>query len=282
MASPRSWDSGHAKRAGQSAPVTGTSERASLVALLRSYTHESAPFASFMLRRLGVYPDGQDRSSIYAPGSRSSERPVSKEVNGNVKNVHSDRLDSGARRSGVIALPFGLTGESSSEAAPPSTYVSVGDSLAYGEGASDLDRGAFASRVHRSLQLGNSAAAPGDFLNFGLPGGETSTSMLSGQLQTALSEIGARKDTPLRVDDVAVITVSIGGNDFFGLVGVCQSAILPIDPASPCAQALVQTFSDFGPNLAPILGELKGVAGPEVKVAILTYDTLCRRAVWRL
>jgi lysophospholipase L1-like esterase len=180
----------------------------------------------------------------------------------------------------IVLIALGSRVADSGFAAPKSTipalpgaYLSLGDSLAYGAGASDPATQGFASLLHRALQPGSSgeASRPGDFVNLGRLGGETSASMVSGQLPQAIAAILARNLTPSPVDDVRVITISIGGNDFFGLLGVCQTTTFPPDPASQCAQALSQAYAGFAANFAAILAQLKSAAGPDVKVAVLTY-----------
>jgi lysophospholipase L1-like esterase len=172
----------------------------------------------------------------------------------------------------VGALVFEPGSSSGAHAPPSQAYMSLGDSLAFGEGATNPGAGGFAAQVYQALQPGESGSAtPGEFLNLGRAGGETSDDMVSGQLGEAVAEIATRRDTAKLADDVAVITISIGGNDFFDLVGICRDATVPIDPSSLCAQSLAQTFSAYQSNLTAILSQLRSAAGPDAKLAIMTY-----------
>jgi lysophospholipase L1-like esterase len=174
---------------------------------------------------------------------------------------------------GALVLGGGRGEGSSSDVAPPPAYLSLGDSLAYGQGVDDPATEGFAALLHKALQPGapDGSATPGDFVNLGALGGVTSTSMLDEQLGDAIDEIQGRRETASPVDDFKVITLSIGGNDFFDLVDVCQTASLPLDATSDCVQTLVHTYTDFQANLTLILSRLRAAAGPETQIAVLTY-----------
>jgi lysophospholipase L1-like esterase len=96
-------------------------------------------------------------------------------------------------------------------------------------------------------------------------------STTSGQLIAALDEIAARRATASLDDDIDLITLSIGGNDAYDLMPVCASATLPLDPASECGVALSTGIKEIRANLTTILVRLRGAAGPNTRIVVLTY-----------
>ena len=71
------------------------------------------------------------------------------------------------------------------------TFVSLGDSLAFGEGASDPGTTSYSALIAAGLQPGLSerGSATREYINLGRQGGETSSTFISnGQLATAIAE----------------------------------------------------------------------------------------------
>jgi lysophospholipase L1-like esterase len=127
-------------------------------------------------------------------------------------------------------------------------YVSLGDSLAAGVGASSPATG-YVSLLYTHYQatLGVTSI---DRLGVS---GETSASLLASQLGSAVAEIDGPSDT-------RVVTIDIGGND---LLGGCAFG----------SDACTQTFKD---NFAQALGQLRaalaGDPGDEPLIAMAYYN----------
>ena len=96
----------------------------------------------------------------------------------------------------------------------------------------------------------------------GIPGvaaGVTTATVLQpgDQLDQAVALIEERHGTRSPRDDVAVITVSVGGNDVYGpAVQAC------VPPTGSCVPALQATFAGFEARYDEILATLRESAGP--------------------
>ena len=86
------------------------------------------------------------------------------------------------------------------------------------------------------------------------------------KIAEALALIEERRATPSGADDVQVITVGIGGNDGFGLVAVCNGVV---DDA--CLAAAQERIREVRKNLRFIVDSLRDAAGPEARIAVMTY-----------
>ncbi len=173
----------------------------------------------------------------------------------------------------AILIGFGgqTTARTASAETPNGPYVSLGDSLAVGVGASDPATtgyvNLFAAEAWRWLAF---AGTPADRLAFGVSG-ETSTSISGegGQLEHALAAIQSRRTDGDPSNDVRLITIDIGGNDFLALAkpsSPCQAG-----PETPdCQAAAAQALGTFGANLPVILGKLRATAGPDATILIAT------------
>ncbi|HYY21445.1 MAG TPA: SGNH/GDSL hydrolase family protein [Thermoleophilaceae bacterium] len=114
-------------------------------------------------------------------------------------------------------------------------YVSLGDSVAAGFGASDPSRGGYPARLFAILRtpLGGGLS---EWSNRAL-GGETSTSLRGAQLSEAIADIDAPSDT-------RVVTIDIGGNDR----AICAGAWYL--PSCPFAANFAATLRDLQSALA--------------------------------
>lgn len=135
---------------------------------------------------------------------------------------------------------------------PPLAYVSLGDSLAVGVGASDprergyaaLYRDALAGETHgevRFVQLGVS--------------GETSGSFIGGYPERASSQL-ARAEEALKKNPGAIVTLSLGANDLLGTAGGTDD----------WREAAI---ARYGRNLDHILKKLGGASEPGPSIAVL-------------
>jgi lysophospholipase L1-like esterase len=151
-------------------------------------------------------------------------------------------------------------------------YLALGDSLAAGVGASEPAQAGYVGLVFGALQEEPTSPYGGyelSLLNLGDPG-ETTTSMLAsgGQMDDALSQIEGRREDGIAGNEVAVITVDIGANDFIPLV-LGDSPCLPNPLAEACTQAATSALTTFRSNFADIMRRLRAAAGPEVEVVAL-------------
>ena len=167
----------------------------------------------------------------------------------------------------VVCLPLLLACGS----AERPCYLALGDSYAYGEGASSRIKLSYVPLFHQFLErdMGRDLA----LRNLAV-GGETTTSMIAkGQLAKALAELRFRNqenDDP--VDDVVVITIDIGGNDLIGLTSEGRACAPPkgLDD-SGCAAAVGNAIDEASKNLPVILRALRVAAGPETRILALDY-----------
>jgi lysophospholipase L1-like esterase len=144
----------------------------------------------------------------------------------------------------------------------PSTYLALGDSLAWGDGASVPTRTAYVPRLDGYFH-GNAETT--DLLNLAVRG-ENTSSFIAGQLRAALASI-ADPST-----DTAVVTLSIGGNDLGDLLSVPPCSADPSSEA--CQLAVYSAMVGVSNNFPVIVGSLQAalLADPgEEKLFVITY-----------
>ena len=152
----------------------------------------------------------------------------------------------------ALALFAAVTVACSSDASSERTgiYLSLGDSVAAGNGASDKTATSFAALIANdegNLETLNTAVA-----------GATITDVIEKQLPQALAQTAdARLD---------FITISVGGNDLAGLIpnATCQHDPLPATCPLDSALAKIEA------NLGTILDRLRD-AHPETPIVLLAY-----------
>ena len=191
----------------------------------------------------------------------------------------------------VLALGSG-SGDASAKGSPHHVrpeYLALGDSLAVGVGASDPATTGYVPQFHvylrATLNPGHASPAHRDhgprscthkFLRLenlavggpgAPPGGETTGTMIAGgQLDAAVAELIARNGNARRVDDVRVVTLTIGGNDTFAVVPACSGG-----PSPGCVAAVDAMLGTFTANFNFILGEIRSAAGPDTTIIVMTY-----------
>ena len=156
------------------------------------------------------------------------------------------------------------------------TYLALGDSVAAGVGADDPARTGYVPVLAGLLSdragcdTGAAEGCPVEVRNLAVPGATTET-LLRDQLPAALDV--------LRADGrVRVVSVTIGGNDVF--VPILQ-ACARTPEAPTCAEAVRGAIGAVDAGVDRLLADLTGAAGPEARVAVMTYyDPLpaCRLA----
>jgi lysophospholipase L1-like esterase len=172
----------------------------------------------------------------------------------------------------VAAVPLALMPVAAGVPAPPSpaTYLALGDSVPAGVGAAPgkgyvplLAAELVASRhcgagqaLGCRLELDNRAVS-----------GATTASLVSDQLPGAIALLEERNGNATPVDDVRLITITIGGNDVFTpVVAACQGGVTPT-----CQRTMAVQLHQVSINGATILGQLREAAGPSTTIAVMTY-----------
>jgi lysophospholipase L1-like esterase len=140
-------------------------------------------------------------------------------------------------------------------------YVALGDSIAAGEGASDPNETGYTALL--ASRLAEESDAEIDLMSFA-EGGATTQDLMDEQLPAALELLEA--------NEVALVTVTIGGNDL-NVIQDSPAAATCIadvsDPACPVDDILV----DVEANLDEILNAL-GAAGGAAVLVLQIYPNL--------
>lgn len=149
-------------------------------------------------------------------------------------------------------------------------YVALGDSLAFGVGASDPAAGGYVAATFDTLHRSERYRDRGlELINLGVPGATSSDLLLpGGQLELALNEIRGRQEDDSSADDnVEIITVDIGGNDVLALTAT-ESPCL-VDPlVAGCQDLLQEALGTLEENLSEVLRRLRESA-PKAKIVVL-------------
>lgn len=148
-----------------------------------------------------------------------------------------------------VALLVTMAAPAAAREATPSVYLALGDSLAWGDGASVPDHTAYVPRLAGYFQ-GASHGAADDLVNLAIRG-ETTASMLTGQLPAALALIND-PDT-----DVRVVTLSIGGNDLLDLINDSGDTCAQAPASDACRQELGMAMLSVAANMPTIIGSLE-------------------------
>lgn len=175
---------------------------------------------------------------------------------------------------GALALVASL-GASSAAAAPGlaegqihTLYIALGDSLAWGDGASVPDRTGYVPRLAGYLQ-GASHGGADELVNLGV-GGTTTGQLLVGQVPAALALIADP------ATDTRVVTISVGGNDLLNLLNDPTDPCI-VDPDSVVCQGMVgAAMLGVATNMPKILGALQAALdtdpGDERIFVLLPYN----------
>lgn len=168
----------------------------------------------------------------------------------------------------VLALLAACGGEAAAPAPLTGVYLALGDSLSAGNGASVREETAFVPLVHKAL------GPQVELMNLGVPGDTSDDLLNGGPLDRAVAEIEARKSDGIAGNDVAVVTLEIGGNDLLGLFfELVLPAICPNvrdSLAKPrCVEAFADTLATFEPNLEQIVSRLQE-ADPDLPIFLMT------------
>jgi lysophospholipase L1-like esterase len=147
-------------------------------------------------------------------------------------------------------------------------YLALGDSLSEGIAASDPKRTAWVPLV--AIGLG----AEYELLNLGVAGHDSEELIEEGPLDRALGEIAARASDATPNNELAIVTLEIGGNDLLDLydslvlTGDCPSVGEALQ-RQECVDGLRGALDEFGPNLGATLDAL-AAAAPGVPIYLMT------------
>jgi lysophospholipase L1-like esterase len=177
-----------------------------------------------------------------------------------------------------VSLAF-LLPAAPADAREAPAYVAIGDSVAYGVGASDAATDGYVAVTYDALHRSERYRQRGlELVNLGVPGATSSDLLLpGGQLERALAEIEERQaDTSSADDNVEVITVNIGGNDLLALV-TPDSPCLADPRSSECEDRLLETLDALEDDLTQVLRRLREAA-PKADIIVLDlYSPLSGR-----
>jgi lysophospholipase L1-like esterase len=168
----------------------------------------------------------------------------------------------GAALSISLAVPAAAAGPSST------LYIALGDSLAWGDGASVPAHTGYVPRLAGYFQ-GASHGGADEMINLGV-GGTTTGELLAGQVQDAVALI-ADPDT-----DTRVVTISVGGNDLLDLVNDPTDQCVTAPDSMECQFALATALQGVATNMPQILltlqAALAGDPGSEKIFVLLPYN----------
>lgn len=149
----------------------------------------------------------------------------------------------------LVLLTAACGNSASSSDSGGTLYLSLGDSVAAGAGASEPAETSFPAVLAEQRDV--------DLVNLAV-GGATTRDIIDRQVPQAI--------TQLEGDDLAFITVSAGGNDLAALIpnATCQQDPLP----ETCP--LDESLARIEDNLVTIMDKLRG-AFPDTPVVLLAY-----------
>ena len=163
-------------------------------------------------------------------------------------------------------------------------YLALGDSWAYGQGASNPATGGYVARVAEDLienldclPAASARAADGckqlQILNLarpardGLPG-VTTPLVASEQLPVAVPLLVDRNGDKNPRNDVEAVTLHVGGNDVSGPIQeACLGGFTP-----ECQLTWFMEMAAFENDLDGVVSELRAAAGDETPIVLGTYD----------
>jgi lysophospholipase L1-like esterase len=158
-------------------------------------------------------------------------------------------------------------------------YIAIGDSLAFGVGASDPASGGYVALTYETLRSSERYRDRGlELVNLGVPGATSSDLLLpGGQLERALSEIRDRQeDTSSSDDNVEIITVDIGGNDVLALATADSPCVADL-LGEECQRRFQEMLGTLKGNLTEVLEGLREAAPKADLVVMDLYSPLSGR-----
>jgi lysophospholipase L1-like esterase len=161
-------------------------------------------------------------------------------------------------------------------------YLALGDSWAYGQGATDPGTGGYVPRLHEALRADldcvpaqSDRAVDGcdrlELVNLARPAtdtlpGVTAPHVTSEQLPIAKAWLERNHDAN-PTNDVEVITLHVGGNDVSGPIQ--YACIGGFDGG--CVGTIIAEMTAFAADLHHVVGELRTAAGADTPIVLGTY-----------
>ena len=158
-------------------------------------------------------------------------------------------------------------------------YIAIGDSLAFGVGASDPASGGYVARTYEALRSSERYRDRGlELVNLGVPGATSADLLLpGGQLDLALSQIRDRQeDTSSSDDNAEIITVDIGGNDVLALA-TADSPCVDDPLGEECQGRFEEMLGGLKGNLTEVLERLREAAPKADLVVMDLYSPISGR-----
>lgn len=156
-------------------------------------------------------------------------------------------------------------------AAPGPAYLALGDSLAFGVGATNPSTHGYVGLTYEALRTAEPYRESGlELVNLSQPGA-TSHDLLQagGQLEQALKEIERRAVDFVRGNEVEIISMDIGGNDLL-VLAQSDSPCLAAPAGEACMQRLGEVLRGLQDNLRTALERLREAA-PEAHIFLIDF-----------
>lgn len=172
---------------------------------------------------------------------------------------------------------------------PHPVYLALGDSWAYGEGATVPAVDGYAPQLEKALERELACPFPFGFhwgfhwdrkgckqlqmVNLARPAtetlpGVTAPLVASEQLPVAIPLLKARNGDHNPRNDVEVVTLHVGGNDVSGPIqAACIGGFTP-----ECVTTFVTEMATFEADLDNVVGQLRSAAGADTPIVLGTYD----------
>ncbi len=173
---------------------------------------------------------------------------------------------------GLLLLPAAAPRPAQAEETP--AYVALGNSIAFGVGATDRASMGYVGRTFDALRTSDRYRERGlTLVSLSVPGATSSDLLVpDGQLDSAIEEIERRRDDASSLDDnVEIITIDIGGNDLLSLISA-DSPCLTDASSDPCRRLFGQILRTLEANLTEVLGRLREAAPDATLVVVDLYN----------
>jgi len=164
-------------------------------------------------------------------------------------------------------------------------YLALGDSWAYGQGATDPETGGYVPQLESALQeeidchdtvgfhWGSQNCKHLELVNLGRPAtdtlpGVTAPIVADEQLPVALPMLEHRNGDQDRNNNVEVVTLHVGGNDVFEPIQLaCLGGI-----TDECLTTFLVEMATYQADLDNVVSQLRAAAGPDTTIVLGTYD----------
>jgi lysophospholipase L1-like esterase len=178
----------------------------------------------------------------------------------------------------MATLMLALVVSAAPASAAKPVHLAVGDSWAFGFGATVPSEGGYVALLNQALRSEfdcspsdnakpDQACGQLELNNIAVPGATTPT-LIANQLPTAVALLEERNSDSNPRDNVEVVTVSIGGNDVTNpIIGACLAGITP-----SCIGVIESEFAAYRSDLDQALSALRAAAGPDTRIVLGTYD----------